>query len=149
MKVKTVSRLQFFTKRWAKVADRDTIVDVLTSTAAPQLLVDEIYNAKWYHAGGSDRQRHELGCQRIQACMQDHDKGSITVFCELRTKLLRVGEPTRTIMRIIGGHDKVTVNKSVINAEMYHKPLIEDLDSELSGDFKDAVIQWVISRSRR
>ena len=49
-------------------------------------------------------------------------------------------------MRIIGGHDKKTVNEIRERyAEIYKKPLIEDLDRELGGDFKQAVIEWVVS----
>ena len=132
------------------LADRDAIVDILTSTAAPQLaLVDQCYHAKYgvTLAAAIDNAINSTVSGGFKRVCKTMIKDPITVFCELLNKAFEGwGTDEDTIMRIIGGHDKATVNEIRDRyADMYNKPLIEDLDSELSGNFKDAVIQWVVS----
>ena len=133
-----------------RIADRDAIVDILTSTAAPQLaLVDEVYSDKYgvSLAAAIDNAINSVVSGGFKRVCKTMIKDPITVFCELLNKAFEGwGTDEETVMRIIGGHDKATVNAIRDRyADICHKPLIEDLESELSGDFKEAVIQWVIS----
>ena len=133
-----------------RIADRDAIIDILTSTAAIQLaVVDEVYTERYglSLAAAIDAAINSTVSGGFKRVCKTMIKDPITVFCELLNKAFEGwGTDEDAVMRIIGGHDKATVNAIRTRyGEIYHKPLIEDLDSELSGDFKDAVIQWVVS----
>ena len=112
-------------------------------------LVDQCYHAKYgvTLAAAIDNAINSTVSGGFKRVCKTMIKDPITVFCELLNKAFEGwGTDEDTIMRIIGGHDKATVNEIRDRyADMYNKPLIEDLDSELSGNFKDAVIQWVVS----
>ena len=133
-----------------RIADRDAIIDILTRTAPPQLgVVDEVYTERYgVSLGGAiDAAINSTVSGGFKRVCKTLIKEPVTVFCELLNKAFEGwGTDEDAIMRIIGGHDKATVNAIRDRyGEIYHKPLIEDLDSELSGDFKAAVINWVVS----
>ena len=133
-----------------RITDRDAVIEILTKCAAVQLaVVDEVYTEKYgidltTAIDGSLNALVSGGFKRVCKTLI---KDPITVFCELLNKAFEGwGTDDEAIMRIIGGHDKKIVNEIRERyAVIYNKPLIEDLDNELSGDFKQAVIEWVVS----
>lgn len=69
----------------------------------------------------------------------------IHVFAHLLHKAFKgLGTDESQCMRILGGVDKPTLLAiSLAYEEQEGRPLEEAIDSELSGDFRDCVIQWL------
>lgn len=69
----------------------------------------------------------------------------INVFAHLLHKAFKgLGTDESQVMRILGGSDKPTLLAiSLAFEEQEGRPLEEAIDSELSGDFRDCVIQWL------
>ena len=69
----------------------------------------------------------------------------IQVFAKLLKRAMKgLGTDDACVMRIIGGNDRPTLLAiSLAYEDMEGHTLEEALDSELSGDFKECVIQWL------
>jgi hypothetical protein len=69
----------------------------------------------------------------------------IDFFCRrLKEAAKGLGTDEATINRILGGNDKPTVHAIAGRyMQKYNKRLVDMLESELSGDYKSAVVHWV------
>jgi hypothetical protein len=69
----------------------------------------------------------------------------IDFFCRrLKEAAKGLGTDEATINRILGGNDKPTVHAIAARyLQKYNKRLVDMLESELSGDYKSAVVHWV------
>ena len=72
----------------------------------------------------------------------------IDVYCrKLKSASVdQIGTDEKTVCRIIGGNNKATVHTIARRYfEKYNTVLVEDLRSELSGDFREAVLTYINS----
>lgn len=127
--------------------NEDLFIDVFSSHSAEELaIVADTYDKMFNHSLDSAIRSEFSGSIRDALISLLYSPLDLACRQLKSSSVDTIGTDEKAICRIIGGNDKGTVQAIALRYfEKYDSKLADDLEGELSGDFREAVLTYIRS----